>query len=106
MTKSLRALLEESIDYAGMFPPASLPFEESARRHGRYCAGPDAWMLGSFVCPAEKLEALYSLMREQFERCPYGEFRITALLKGGETLGTFLESTRSDERSIASGRFH
>lgn len=40
------------IDYAGMFPPANLPFEEAAKNFNEYKAHPHADFLGAFVAPA------------------------------------------------------
>jgi hypothetical protein len=58
MKASLRALLKGLIDYAGLFPPAQLPLAEAIRNDAAYRSGPDAWMLGMFVCPAGKLQEL------------------------------------------------
>ena len=55
---SLHALLAHSIDYAGMFPPCSLPAEAALQNHGQYVRSPDAWMLNSFVLPLEKFPAV------------------------------------------------
>ena len=43
------------VDYAGLFPPAALPMEEAVRRYATHLASPDAWMLGRFVVPVERL---------------------------------------------------
>ena len=51
---ALRALIARSIDYAGLFPPASLPLEEALRNHAAYVRDPDVWMLGTFVLPTAK----------------------------------------------------
>lgn len=51
---SLRALLAQSIDYAGLFPPADLELEPALRNHAQYVRSPDAWMLGAFVLPWKK----------------------------------------------------
>jgi hypothetical protein len=56
--ESLRALLSHAIDYAGLFPPASLPLNESEERYARYLSGSDSWMLARFVCPARRLHEL------------------------------------------------
>jgi hypothetical protein len=48
---SLRVLLANLIDYAGLFPPAALPMEEAVRNYARYREGEHAWMLGKFVVP-------------------------------------------------------
>ena len=43
------------VDYAGLFPPAALPMEGAVRRYAAHLASPDAWMLGRFVVPVERL---------------------------------------------------
>jgi hypothetical protein len=50
-----RALLEALIDDAGLFPPARLPMDEAVARHLAAKSGPDAWLLGRFLCPASRL---------------------------------------------------
>ena len=55
MTQSLRALLSELIDYAGLYPPAGLPLDEVLERYRRYCSSPERWMLNRLVLPASKL---------------------------------------------------
>jgi hypothetical protein len=52
---SLRVLLEGAIDYAGLFPPASLPFEEVIRNYAAYRDSADAWALGRLIVPLERL---------------------------------------------------
>jgi hypothetical protein len=51
--RNLNALLTRAIDYAGIFPPASLSFAEALDRYRSYAAGKYAWMLGNFVVTAE-----------------------------------------------------
>jgi len=58
MRQSLRALLDEVLDYAGLFPPDKLPLDEAIRNYARYRASPEAWMLGRFICPAARLGEL------------------------------------------------
>jgi hypothetical protein len=50
-----RALLDQCIDYAGMFPPAGLSLEATVRNYAAYRAGADAWALGRLVLPASRL---------------------------------------------------
>ncbi len=57
-----RAFLGGLVDYAGLFPPAALALEPALAEYARHRAGPDAWMLGRFVVPAARLEALASLL--------------------------------------------
>src|SRR5437870_206137 len=58
MSASLRALLDQSIDYAGLFPPAKLPLDEALRNYARYRKETESWMLSHFVSPVERLAEL------------------------------------------------
>lgn len=51
IASSLRALLANSIDYAGLFPPAALPLPEVIANYRRYLVSPDAWLLNRLVLP-------------------------------------------------------
>jgi hypothetical protein len=61
MKASLKALLSGAIDYAGIFPPAKLPLDEAFRNYLRYRQEPESWMLGRFICPAQRLAELVPL---------------------------------------------
>jgi hypothetical protein len=52
---SLRALLTGLIDYAGLYPPASLPLPIVLERYRCFRASPEAWMLHRLVLPVAKL---------------------------------------------------
>ena len=56
--RSVKALLEEAIDYAGTFPPASLAPLRAAENFARDRDGKDAWMLGRFIVPASSLREI------------------------------------------------
>jgi len=49
---ALQALLTNLIDYAGLFPPASLDLPTAIQNYTAYRQGEHAWMLGRFVVPA------------------------------------------------------
>jgi hypothetical protein len=53
-SESLRVLLTHLIDYAGLFPPASLDMQTAMRNYAAYRGGEYAWMLGRFVVPAAR----------------------------------------------------
>jgi hypothetical protein len=55
-TASLRALLAGTIDYAGLFPPASLSLEPAVKNYAEYLRTDDAWMLGTFVLPVGQFD--------------------------------------------------
>ncbi len=54
--RAVRVLFESIVDYAGLFPPASLPMNFAVRNYAHYRAGGNAWMLGRFICPITALE--------------------------------------------------
>lgn len=53
-----RVLFEGLIDYAGLFPPASLDMPGAVAQYRAARQGPHAWLLGRFICPASRLEEL------------------------------------------------
>ena len=58
VAKSLHALLHTIVDYAGLFPPASLSMEAAVANYAAYRNDPHAWMLGRFVVPVSRLDEL------------------------------------------------
>ena len=52
---TLRALLAELIDYAGLFPPAALPMTDVCRNYDAYRRSSHTWALGRLVVPAARL---------------------------------------------------
>jgi len=53
--ESVRALLTDLIDYAGLFPPAALSMELAAANYDAYSKSEYAWMLGRFIVPVARL---------------------------------------------------
>src|SRR2546423_12461227 len=62
VSASLRALLNQAIDYAGMFPPCSLALEPALRNQASYVRSSEAWMLNGFVLPVEQFDAAMQLL--------------------------------------------
>jgi hypothetical protein len=56
MAASLHALLTQSIDYAGMFPPCRLDLERALRNQTQYVRSADAWMLSAFVLSVARFD--------------------------------------------------
>lgn len=79
MESSLRALLGEIVDYAGMFPPAQLRLEEALKNYGGYRASSERWMLARFVCSADRLEDLAKVGASTFSADSPG--RVTVIAK-------------------------
>ncbi len=82
MTRSLRTLLTDMVDYAGLYPPASLDMQAAVEAYARARAGEHEWMLGRFVCPANRLEefsrAAAPLMPGTFATSGYREHADTS----------------------------
>jgi hypothetical protein len=55
---TLEALVAGVVDYAGLFPPASLGMGDAAACYATYLASADAWVLGRFVVPSTRLDEL------------------------------------------------
>jgi hypothetical protein len=65
---SLRSFLTEIIDYAGLFPPASLPMSAAVANYAEYLSGPDRDLLGRFVVPTSRLAELSVAARDLLPR--------------------------------------
>jgi hypothetical protein len=55
MIQSIRTLLSDLIDYAGLYPPAKLGMQAAVENYAHYRAGEHEWMLGRFICPVSRL---------------------------------------------------
>lgn len=94
MEKSLGILMEDLIDYAGLFPPASLGMDAAVRNFAEYHKGPQAAWLGRFVLPAERLEEFRNAVNA-LDLPPDREaeaWRLSALVKDMETDGQLIEA--------------
>src|SRR6478672_9564149 len=76
VSASLRAFLDQAIDYAGMFPPCALQLEPALRNQARYVRAPEAWMLNGFVLPVGQFNPATKFV-SQFD--PSHPLRIAAL---------------------------
>jgi hypothetical protein len=98
---SLRALLERSIDYAGMFPPCSLELEQALTNQARYVRLQEQWMLNAFVLPVGQFDTARQFLA-LFD--PGRPLRISALGPKTDDAGAFrdaLEETDAAIRSLA-----
>jgi hypothetical protein len=76
-----RAFLEGLIDYAGLFPPASLGMVEAVAGYRAARSGPRHWMVDRFIVPASRLEELATqLVRVATADEP--QWRISVILDG------------------------
>jgi hypothetical protein len=100
---SLRALLEHSIDYAGMFPPCSLELEPALTNQARYARLEENWMLNAFVLPVGQFAAAKQFL-SQFE--PAHPLSISALGPKTENATAFREALIETDTAIRSLSAH
>lgn len=109
MTAALRSLLTNILDYAGLFPPAALPLDESIRNYARYLQSDDRWMLARFICPAGRLHELKPYLDELFTNAQE-KLQISTLGRGGkdgmDTIANLEQDLKcvTDFRAIAGER--
>ncbi len=84
------------IDYAGLYPPASLPLEQAFANFVKYQNDAEAWMLSRFVLPARRLTELSPLLPA------VGNFSFTLLGRGGKDADEFSHSLELDVQEIRS----
>lgn len=54
--ESVQTLLNQIVDYAGLFPPAALGMAEVVKNYKEHLASPEAWMLGRLIVPVARLD--------------------------------------------------
>lgn len=96
---SFRALLEHSIDYAGLFPPCNLDLESALKNHAQYVRSSDNWLLGAFVLPIEQFDAAKEFFPE-FD--PAHPLRISALGPKIENASAFSDTIAEADAAIRS----
>ena len=96
---SLRALLNRSIDYAGMFPPCDLELEPALKNQAEYVRSTDSWMLSAFVLPIAKFSDAVSLVSRFDKAHP---LRVSALGPKTENAKDFLLELKNSAETIRS----
>ncbi|HMC54359.1 MAG TPA: hypothetical protein VKH19_04250 [Gemmatimonadaceae bacterium] len=79
---AVRALLGNVVDYAGLFPPASLSMTAAASAYSEHRSGGDAWLLGRFVLPVARLEEFERDAAALLPREGARSWALSALLSG------------------------
>jgi hypothetical protein len=82
-------LLSKSIDYAGLFPPASLPLSEALEMFRRYLNGRESWIIASIVLPIDRLTEATGFL-------PETPFRLTAIFRRNDDSNLWLSCLKED----------
>jgi hypothetical protein len=95
ISPALSRLLSKSIDYAGLFPPASLPLPEALEMFNRYINGRESWVVSSIVLPIDRLAEAAGFLSGR-------PFRLTAIPRRTEDPDLWLGRLREDCESLRS----
>ncbi len=95
MPSTLATILHRSLDFAGLFPPASLPVPEALRLFRHEQNANTAGMLSRFVCPVPRIEELAVAAAGAA-----AHLTISALPRGGKGAGEFLANLETDLAAI------
>lgn len=77
---SLCVLLRRVVDYAGLFPPASLSMASAVTEYAQQRRGDDAWALGRFVLPAARLDEFSDVAAAWLPQSSAESWALSALL--------------------------
>jgi len=72
--------MDRLIDYAGLFPPSELPFNDAISNYTSYSSSSDSWILNRFICPVSKLN---NLLPHLSNFTPEKPLHLSVLLTGG-----------------------
>lgn len=82
---SSRVFFNGLIDYAGLFPPATLSMQDSVESFASYSAGPDSAALGRFVLPLARIDEFSALAGSVLPRGAATQpWRISLIVPKGE----------------------
>ena len=99
VSASLRALLNQAIDYAGMFPPCALALEPALRNQASYARSAEVWMLNGFVLPVEEFDASTQFFSNFDSQYP---LRVAALGPKTTNADAFLDGVANAAAAIRS----
>ena len=77
--ESVRTLLAEIIDYAGLFPPSQLSMPEAVINYATYKNSNYRWMLSRFVVPAARLDEFLESAQDFISRDAKNVWRLAVL---------------------------
>jgi hypothetical protein len=94
---AIRVLLQNSIDYAGLFPPAALDMAAAVGNYHSYRGGEAAWALGRFILPVSRLPE-FEQAAADFPPPPAGQPWLLSVLTGADLAGDLERVTKFNRR--------
>jgi hypothetical protein len=77
--ESVRTLLAEIIDYAGLFPPSQITMQEAVINFATYRNSNYSWMLGRFVLPVARLDEFMEAAEDLISQDGSDPWRLSVL---------------------------
>jgi hypothetical protein len=94
--ESVRILLHEIIDYAGLFPPSQVSMSEAVLNYTTYRHSNYGWMLGRFVLPVSRLDEFFESAREFLPKGRESAWKLSVL--AGEDVNATIRSMNEFNR--------
>jgi hypothetical protein len=103
--QSIRVLLADIIDYAGLFPPSKVSMSEAVINYATYKNSNFNWMLSRFVLPAARLDEFLESAEDFISRDPGGDVWRLSVLAGEDIYDTLRRiedfNSRNSSRVVA-----
>ncbi len=93
---SVKTLLDDLIDYAGLFPPSQLSMQEAVVNYAAYRSGELGWMMGRFVVPTARLDEFLECSRDLLSGGSALPWRLSAL--SGEDITATIKAVNDFNR--------
>lgn len=90
--ESIRVLLSEIIDYAGLFPPSQISMPEAVINYATYKNSNYGWMLGRFILPVARLDEFLETARDFISRDGKSAWRLSVL--AGEDINQTIRAVK------------
>lgn len=99
--ESVRVLLSEIIDYAGLFPPSQVSMAEAVLNYATYKNSNYGWMLGRFVVPVSRLDEFIESAGEMVSRDENGAWHLAVV--AGDDINDTIQRLTDFNRTYGPG---
>jgi len=96
---AFRSFMGGLVDYAGLFPPASLDMAAAVDRYAGHRAEKEAWMLGRFIVPAGRLTEMQEACAKYLDAGQ--QWALSALVGGRDDAESALAAVADQGRAAA-----
>ncbi len=100
--RSLRILLTEIIDYAGLFPPASLRMLPAVQNYANYRTGENSWALARFIVPTSRLDEFRAVADPFLPRKGGEPWQLSCLCSGSDDDFSAIQAFNRDHATDSS----